>query len=150
MPSASAHTASVSHNQDSGPPPGVMNANASVRNRNVIYPGQSGGSGGHSRRSSTSTVEDYSRIMLEYTQRRMAGFADRPGDSDRRSATSRSSRSSNTSGQSGTSTSGFLAGQALGPGQGAGPGSGSTGRTHSPADSKIRHVDFGAGVLDGE
>ncbi|KAL4758967.1 uncharacterized protein BDW70DRAFT_162069 [Aspergillus foveolatus] len=145
MPSASAHTASVSHNQDSGPPPGAMNANASASNRNVIYPGQSGGSGGHNRRSSTSTVEDYSRIMLEYTQRRMAGFADRPGDSDRGSATSRSSRSSNTSGQSGTSTSGFLAGQASGPGRGAGPC-----RTHSPADSKIRHVDFGAGALDGE
>jgi hypothetical protein len=124
-----------------------MNANPSASNRNVIYPGQSGGSG-HNRRSSTSTVEDYSRIMLEYTQRRMAGFADRPGAGDRGSATSRSSRSSNTSGQSGTSTSGFLAGQASGPG--AGPGSGLTGRTHSPADSNIRHVDFGAGVLDGE
>ncbi|CBF74085.1 predicted protein [Aspergillus nidulans FGSC A4] len=149
MPSASAHTASVSHNQDSGPPPGAMNANVSASNRNVIYPGQSGGSGGHSRRSST-TVEDYSRIMLEYTQRRMAGFADRPGDSGRRSATSRSSRSSNTSGQSGTSMSGFLAGQATGPGPGSGSGSALTGRTHSPADSKIRHVDFGAGVSDGE
>ncbi|KAL4742097.1 hypothetical protein BDV11DRAFT_37109 [Aspergillus similis] len=141
MPSASAHTASVSHNQDSDPPLGAMNADAS--SRNVIYPGQSEGPGAHNRRSSTSTVEDYSRIMLEYTQRRLAGFADRLGDSDRGSATSRSSRSSNTSGQSGTSTSGFLAGQASGPGPSL------AGRTHSQADPKISRVDFGAGVLDG-
>ncbi|KAL4753184.1 hypothetical protein BDW72DRAFT_191331 [Aspergillus terricola var. indicus] len=147
MPSASAHTASVSHNQDSGPSPGAMNADASTSNRNVIYPGRSGGSGAHHRRSSTSTVADYSRIMLEYTQRRMAGFADRPGDSDRGSATSRSSRGSNTSSQSGTSTSGFLAGQDPGPGPGS--GSGLTSRTHSPADSKISHVDYGVGVVDG-
>ncbi|OJJ07982.1 hypothetical protein ASPVEDRAFT_47168 [Aspergillus versicolor CBS 583.65] len=63
-------------------------------------------------RSQTASVEDYSRIMLEYTQRRMAGFAD-PEDTGY--AASRSSRSSNTSGQSGRSTSGILAGHAPGP-----------------------------------
>ncbi|KAL5338085.1 hypothetical protein BJX70DRAFT_398994 [Aspergillus crustosus] len=62
-------------------------------------------------RHQTASVEDYSRIMLEYTQRRLAGFAE---TEDRGYATSRSSRSSNTSGQSGNSTSGFLAGQAAG------------------------------------
>ncbi|KAL4939280.1 hypothetical protein BDV06DRAFT_225193 [Aspergillus oleicola] len=67
----------------------------------------------HTERSQTGSVEDYSRIMLEYTQRRMAGCAD---TDDRGYATSRSSRSSNTSGQSGKSTSGVLASQASGPG----------------------------------
>lgn len=61
----------------------------------------------------SNTVEDYSRIMLEYTSRRMAGFAD---PARRGYASSRSSRSSNASGQSGTSISGSLAGQAAGPG----------------------------------
>ncbi|KAL4929656.1 uncharacterized protein BDV17DRAFT_290367 [Aspergillus undulatus] len=64
-------------------------------------------------RSQAGSVEDYSRIMLEYTQRRMVGFAD---TDDRGYATSRSSRSSNTSGQSGKSTSGILASQASAPG----------------------------------
>ncbi|KAL5047358.1 hypothetical protein BDW71DRAFT_206485 [Aspergillus fruticulosus] len=141
MPSATANPASVTHSQYPDPPPGAMNADARALNPNVIHPGQPG-SGAHNRRSSTSTIKDYSRIMLEYTERRMAGFAGRPGASDRGSATSRSS-SSNTSGQSGTSTSGILAGQASGPSPGlAGP-------THSPADPKIRRVDFGAGVSDG-
>ncbi|KAJ0417706.1 hypothetical protein BJY00DRAFT_198611 [Aspergillus carlsbadensis] len=58
-----------------------------------------------------ASVEDYSRIMLEYTQRRMAGFAD-PGNKGY--ASSRSSRASNGSGQSGTSTSGGFASQAAG------------------------------------
>ncbi|KAL2811337.1 hypothetical protein BJX63DRAFT_433489 [Aspergillus granulosus] len=52
-----------------------------------------------------ASVEDYSRIMLEYTQRRMASVAD---------SGSRSSRASNDSGQSGSSTSGGLASQASG------------------------------------
>lgn len=63
-------------------------------------------------RNQNPSVEDYSRIMLEYTQRRMAGFADPEGTGY---ATSRSSRSSNNSGQSGNSTSGILAGHASGP-----------------------------------
>ncbi|KKK11987.1 hypothetical protein ARAM_000833 [Aspergillus rambellii] len=59
-----------------------------------------------------TSIEDYSRIMLEYTQRRMVDFAD--VDDDKGYATSRSSRSSNTSGKSGVSTSGLLARQAQG------------------------------------
>ncbi|KAL4977073.1 hypothetical protein BDW66DRAFT_133327 [Aspergillus desertorum] len=142
MPSASVDSAFITHNQDSEPPPGAMNAdaNASALNPNVIHPGQSG-PGAHNRRSSTSSVEDYSRIMLEYTQRRMARLAKRPGDNERGSATSRSSRSSNTSSQSGGSMSGILAGQASGPGPGF--------QSFSPADHKIRRVDFGAGISDG-
>ncbi|PWY86448.1 hypothetical protein BO94DRAFT_546677 [Aspergillus sclerotioniger CBS 115572] len=58
-----------------------------------------------------SSVEDYSRVMLEYTQRRMADFADLDDD---KGSFSRSSRSSQTSGGSGTSTSGLLARQAAG------------------------------------
>ncbi|OOF94334.1 hypothetical protein ASPCADRAFT_208848 [Aspergillus carbonarius ITEM 5010] len=58
-----------------------------------------------------SSVEDYSRVMLEYTQRRMADFADLDDD---KGSFSRSSRSSQTSGSSGTSTSGLLARQAAG------------------------------------
>jgi hypothetical protein len=58
-----------------------------------------------------ASVEDYSRIMLEYTQRRMAGFTN---TSDKGYASSRSSRASNGSGQSGMSTSGGLASLAAG------------------------------------
>ncbi|KAL4903412.1 hypothetical protein BDW74DRAFT_179829 [Aspergillus multicolor] len=132
MPSASADTASISPNEP-GRPSDISTMNA---NSNVIHPGQSDNFNVHSRRSSQSTVEDYSRVMLEYTQRRMAGFAEVPGaDNDRGSATSHSSRSSNTSGQSGTSTSGILAGQAAGP---------------PPANPKIRHAEYdGAGAVDG-
>ncbi|KAL4964403.1 uncharacterized protein BDV14DRAFT_200929 [Aspergillus stella-maris] len=83
-------------------PPGV-DAGRLPDNNNII----------HTERPQTACVEDYSRIMLEYTQRRMAGFAD---TDDRSYATSRSSRSSNTSGHSGKSASGILAGQASGPG----------------------------------
>ncbi|PWY79651.1 hypothetical protein BO70DRAFT_293132 [Aspergillus heteromorphus CBS 117.55] len=60
-----------------------------------------------------SSVEDYSRVMLEYTQRRMAGFVDL--DDDKGGHATHSSRSSQTSGNSGTSTSGFMARQASGP-----------------------------------
>ncbi|RDW93092.1 uncharacterized protein DSM5745_00414 [Aspergillus mulundensis] len=125
MPSASADTASISPNEQPGRPPGTSTMNA---NSSVIHPGQPDNANFHSRRSSQSTVEDYSRVMLEYTQRRMAGFAEVPGaDNDRGSSTSHSSRSSNTSGQSGTSTSGILAGQAAGP---------------PPANPKIRHAEY--------
>jgi hypothetical protein len=68
----------------------------------------------------TLSIEDYSRIMLEYTQRCMAGFKD---TEDKVYTTSRSHTSrSHDSSQSGHSTSGILAGQAVG---------------HSP--SQIRH-----------
>ncbi|PYH42691.1 uncharacterized protein BP01DRAFT_367893 [Aspergillus saccharolyticus JOP 1030-1] len=60
-----------------------------------------------------TSVEDYNRVMLEYTQRRMADFAE--FDDDKGSFPSRSSRSSQTSGDSGASTSGVLASQAAGP-----------------------------------
>ncbi|KAL6237564.1 hypothetical protein BDW75DRAFT_238175 [Aspergillus navahoensis] len=132
-----------SHNQDLDRPPGTMNADASASalNHSVVQPGQSD-PGAYSHRSSTATVEDYSRIMLEYTQRRMARFAQHLGETDRRPATSRSSRSSNTSG---TSTSGILAAQASGPAPGPGP----AGQTHPHAVPKTRHVGFGADVADG-
>ncbi|PWY74753.1 endosomal cargo receptor [Aspergillus eucalypticola CBS 122712] len=71
-----------------------------------------------------SSVEDYSRVMLEYTQRRMADFA----DLDDGKGSSRSSRSSQTSGNSGTSTSGMLARQAAG----------TTGAAHDSSESAKR------------
>lgn len=49
-----------------------------------------------------TSIEDYSRVMLEYTHHRMANFADM--DDDRGSSRSRSSRGSETSGRSGTSS----------------------------------------------
>ncbi|RAL01921.1 uncharacterized protein BO80DRAFT_434066 [Aspergillus ibericus CBS 121593] len=72
-----------------------------------------------------SSVEDYSRVMLEYTQRRMADFADLDDD---KGSFSRSSRSSQTSGSSGNSTSGLLARQAAG----------ATSATHD--SSEARHM----------
>ncbi|KAL4952145.1 hypothetical protein BDW69DRAFT_185713 [Aspergillus filifer] len=93
MPSAENSTPIFPPGGDAGRPPG----------NNII----------HTERPQTASVEDYSRIMLEYTQRRMAGFAD---TDDKGYATSRSSRSSNASGHSGKSISGVLAGQASGPG----------------------------------
>ncbi|OJZ82231.1 hypothetical protein ASPFODRAFT_210955 [Aspergillus luchuensis CBS 106.47] len=71
-----------------------------------------------------SSVEDYSRVMLEYTQRRMADFA----DLDDGKGSSRSSRSSQTSGNSGNSTSGTLARQAAG----------TTGAAHDSSESARR------------
>ncbi|KAL2863312.1 uncharacterized protein BJX67DRAFT_262766 [Aspergillus lucknowensis] len=56
------------------------------------------------------SVEGYSRIMLEYTQRRMAGFA----DNTKGYATSRSSRIIDANNQSGDSKSSLLASQAAG------------------------------------
>ncbi|KAL4804893.1 hypothetical protein BDV18DRAFT_161297 [Aspergillus unguis] len=110
MPSA-ANTSMPPHN-DTGRPPG-SNPNTDnmppSSHSNFIHTDAH-----HPAASQNNSVEDYSRIMLEYTQRRMAGFADPPDD--RGYATSRSSRSSNTSGQSGNSQSGILAGQAAGPG----------------------------------
>ncbi|KAF9887301.1 hypothetical protein FE257_010296 [Aspergillus nanangensis] len=50
-----------------------------------------------------TSIEDYSRVMLEYTHSRMATFADT--DDDKSSFRSRSSRSSETSGKSGDSAS---------------------------------------------
>ncbi|KAL4894505.1 hypothetical protein BDV59DRAFT_12123 [Aspergillus ambiguus] len=50
-----------------------------------------------------TSIEDYSRVMLEYTQHRMANFTDL--DDDKGSSRSRSSRGSETSGKSGDSSS---------------------------------------------
>ncbi|GFF45102.1 hypothetical protein IFM51744_05981 [Aspergillus udagawae] len=58
------------------------------------------------------SIEDYNRVMLQYTQRRMSSFLDMGNDSG---PPSRSSRSSDSSGNSGVSTSGVLARQAAGP-----------------------------------
>ncbi|KAF7178735.1 hypothetical protein CNMCM7691_007553 [Aspergillus felis] len=59
------------------------------------------------------SIEDYNRIMLQYTQRRMSTFLDMGNDST--PPPSRSSRSSDSSGNSGVLTSGALARQAAGP-----------------------------------
>ncbi|KAE8150174.1 hypothetical protein BDV25DRAFT_115218 [Aspergillus avenaceus] len=53
-----------------------------------------------------TSIEDYSRVMLEYTHNRMANFAD--FDSDKGSPVSRSSRSSAASGESSDSAGGML------------------------------------------
>ncbi|EAW24310.1 uncharacterized protein NFIA_038840 [Aspergillus fischeri NRRL 181] len=59
------------------------------------------------------SVEDYNRVMLQYTQRRMSTFLDMGNDGG--PPPSRSSRSSDSSGNSGISTSGVLARQAAAP-----------------------------------
>lgn len=56
-----------------------------------------------------TSIEDYSRVMLQYTQNRMSGFAGL--DDDKGSPASRSSGSSDTGNESGDSTSGMLARQ---------------------------------------
>ncbi|KAI9041730.1 uncharacterized protein KD926_006454 [Aspergillus affinis] len=61
-----------------------------------------------------TSIEDYSRVMLQYTQNRMSGFARL--DDDKRLPASRSSRSSDTGNESGDSASGMLARQANGRG----------------------------------
>ncbi|KAI9933253.1 hypothetical protein ASPWEDRAFT_43022 [Aspergillus wentii DTO 134E9] len=60
-----------------------------------------------------TSLEDYNRVMLEYTQRRMSTFMEMEEGSA--SPVSRSSRGSNTSGNSGASASGVLARQAAAP-----------------------------------
>ncbi|KAJ5280321.1 hypothetical protein N7478_005693 [Penicillium angulare] len=61
-----------------------------------------------------TSLEDYNRTMLEYTQRQMSTFVDLDG-SRGNGASSRSSQSSGNSGNSGTSSNGVLAGSANGP-----------------------------------
>lgn len=58
-----------------------------------------------------TSLEDYNRTMLEYTQKQMSSFVDL--DDGHGSGTS--SRSSQSSGNSGSSNSGMLARQANGP-----------------------------------
>lgn len=59
-----------------------------------------------------TSLGDYNRTMLEYTQRQMSSFVDLD---DAKSGSGTSSRSSQSSGNSGTSSNGVLAGQANGP-----------------------------------
>ncbi|KAK1144363.1 hypothetical protein N8T08_005516 [Aspergillus melleus] len=56
-----------------------------------------------------TSIEDYSRVMLQYTQNRMSGFARL--DDDKGSPASRSSGSSDTGNESSDSTSGMFARQ---------------------------------------
>ncbi|KAI9369492.1 hypothetical protein BJX61DRAFT_545513 [Aspergillus egyptiacus] len=101
-------------------PPTTMSGESGRPPGNFIHTDRSMG------RHHASSVEDYSRVMLEYTRRRMAGFADTGGN---RAAPSYSSRSSNTSENS---TSDVLAGQAASHSP---PKSrhGSAGDVHDPA-----------------
>ncbi|KAE8364169.1 hypothetical protein BDV27DRAFT_158141 [Aspergillus caelatus] len=70
-----------------------------------------------------TSVEDYSRVMLEYTHNRMASFADL--DADKGSPVSRSSRSSAGSGESGDSAGDMLR------------------RGPAPTSAGVSHHDFG-------
>ncbi|EAW14779.1 uncharacterized protein ACLA_001900 [Aspergillus clavatus NRRL 1] len=78
-----------------------------------------------------TSIEDYNRVMLEYTQRRMSTFLDMEDESA--SPASRSSRSSDTSGSSGISVSGMLARQA------AAPTSAAAARQHCDAQKNPGH-----------
>jgi len=66
---------------------------------------------------SRTSLEDYNRTMLHYTQRQMSSFVDLdgPGDSRGNGMSSRSSQSSGNSGNSDNSANGVLASQANGP-----------------------------------
>lgn len=66
---------------------------------------------------SRTSLEDYNRTMLHYTQRQMSTFVDLDGlDNSRGNGTSsRSSQSSGNSGNSDNSSNGVLASQANGP-----------------------------------
>lgn len=79
-----------------------------------------------------TSIEDYSRVMLQYTQNRMSGFARL--DDEKASPASRSSRSSDTGNESGDSASGVLARQA--------DGRNSTARSSS---SSLGNSSFGTG-----
>lgn len=63
---------------------------------------------------SQTSLDDYNRTMLEYTQRQMSSFVDLD-DAKSGSGSGTSSRSSQSSGTSGSSGSGDLARQANGP-----------------------------------
>lgn len=61
-----------------------------------------------------TSLEDYNRSMLEYTQKQMSSFVDLD-DGNGSGSSSRSSQSSGNSGNSGISNNGSLARQANGP-----------------------------------
>ncbi|KAJ6110417.1 hypothetical protein N7486_002652 [Penicillium sp. IBT 16267x] len=71
----------------------------------------------HQPTDSHTSLEDYNRNMLHYTQRQMSSFVDLDGpDNSRGNGTSsRSSQSSGNSGNSEISSNGVLASQANGP-----------------------------------
>ncbi|KAJ5947603.1 hypothetical protein N7466_000618 [Penicillium verhagenii] len=64
-----------------------------------------------------TSLEDYNRTMLHYTQLQMSSFVDLdvPGGARGSGTSSRSSQSSGNSGNSNTSSNGVLANQANGP-----------------------------------
>lgn len=62
-----------------------------------------------------ASLDDYSRVMLQYTQRQMAAFTDIDHRNRHNSVGSSSSGSSNTSGRSNTSIAGEMARGAIGP-----------------------------------
>lgn len=84
----------------------------------IVAPSHAGASGYNMSQVQTarpldprSSLEDYNRVMLAYTQRRMSTFVDMDNANGRGSPSSRSSRGSNSSGESGKSNSGILSRQ---------------------------------------
>lgn len=87
----------------------------------TMFPADSGAgppaSGNHletQRLDSQTSLEDYNRTMLEYTQRQMSSFVDLD-DGKSGSGSGTSSRSSQSSGNSGSSGNGEIVRQANGP-----------------------------------
>lgn len=80
-----------------------------------------------------TSIEDYSRVMLQYTQNRMSGFTRL--DDDKGSHANRSSRSSDTGNESGDSASGVLARQPNGYNSTTRSSSGSLGNSRSSRDN---------------
>ncbi|KAJ5647232.1 hypothetical protein N7490_003604 [Penicillium lividum] len=62
-----------------------------------------------------TSLEDYNRTMLDYTQRQMSSFVDLDGNRNISSRNSQSSSNSGNSGNSAGSSNGVLASQANGP-----------------------------------
>lgn len=85
------------HDAGAGPPTNLVDANQPIDPR--------------------TSLEDYNRTMLNYTQRQMSTFVDLdgPGNSRGNGTSSRSSQSSGNSGNSDNSSNGVLASQANGP-----------------------------------
>ncbi|KAJ5913124.1 hypothetical protein N7504_002007 [Penicillium tannophilum] len=85
------------HDAGAGPPTHLVDANQPIDPR--------------------TSLEDYNRTMLNYTQRQMSTFVDLDGSGNSRGngTSSRSSQSSGNSGNSDSSSNGILASQANGP-----------------------------------
>jgi hypothetical protein len=92
-------------------------------NIQIMFTHESGGTGpAHGNHVETHrptdpriSLDDYNRIMLEYTQRQMSSFVDLDDSNSSSGASSRSSQSSGSSGRSGASSNGVLTRQANGP-----------------------------------